>query len=116
MQTSHSIRVLIALDGLAAELVERQLRSEADFEVVGRARGAALLDEARRMQPDFVVLPLAAGGTPCDPSGLFDVVRKVKVLTLEKIGGRAFLSELIGDVSPGELADVLHRAAAREAL
>jgi hypothetical protein len=116
MQALSSIRVLLALDGLAAELLESRLREDADFEVVGRTDPDEMLTAASLTQPDFVVLPLPGPGESCEAADLFAAVGKVKVLTLEKTAGRAFLSELIGDVSPAELADALRRAFAREAL
>jgi DNA-binding NarL/FixJ family response regulator len=116
MQTLGSIRVLLALDGLAGDLLESRLREDADFELVGRAGEDDVLEVARRTQPDFVVLPLPEAGARCDAADLFAAVSKVKVLTLEKTAGQAYLSELIGDVSPAELADALRRAVARGGL
>lgn len=113
MTVLSSIRVLLALDGLAADLLERQLRSEADFDLVGRTNPAAALSEAQRFGPDFIVLPLSADAPLDDTVELLEAVPRMRVLTLELAGGRSYLTELVGDVSPEELADALRRAAHR---
>jgi hypothetical protein len=112
----YPIRVLVALDGIAADLIERELRLDADFEVLGRTTVDALLDDARRTQPAFVVLPLAENAEAYTTPDVFSVVQKVKVLSVERSGGRAFLTELVGDVAPADIADTLRFVSAREAL
>ena len=113
MTVLSSIRVLLAVDGLAADLLERQLRREADFDLVGRTDPASALVQARRHQPDFIVLPLTADTRLQDTAELLDAVPRMKVLTLELAGGRSYLTELVDDVSPEELTDALRRAAQR---
>jgi hypothetical protein len=113
MTVLSSIRVLLALDGLAADLLERQLREEADFDLVGRTSPGAALSEARRFEPDFIVLPLTADAPLNDTVELLEAVPRMRVLTLELNGGRSFLTELVDDVPPDELADALRRAAHR---
>jgi hypothetical protein len=104
--------VLLAVDGLAADLLERRLREDADFDLVGRTVPAGALASARRTEPDFVVLPLACPPGE-DAAELLDALPRMKVLTLEGASGRAYLTELVGDVSPDELADALRLAARR---
>ena len=116
MQAPPAIRVLIALDGLAGDLLEQRLREDSGFELVGRTSPRGALDAGQRAQPDFVVLPLAEQAAACEPDGLLDTVERVKVVSLEAGRGRSYLTELVGDVSPDELAETLRRAAAREAL
>lgn len=113
MTVLRSIRVLLAFDGLAADLLERQLRGEDDFDLVGRTSPDSALSEARRHEPDFIVLPLTVDGRMSDTAELLVAVPRMKVLTLELAGGRSFLTELVDDVSPEELTDALRHAAQR---
>jgi hypothetical protein len=112
MTVLSSIRVLIALDGLAADLLERRLLRETDFDLVARTTAARALAEAQRVQPDFIVVPLA-GDRRLDAAELLEAVPRMKVLALELVGGRAFLTELVDDVAPDELIEALRRAAVR---
>ncbi len=114
MTLLRSIRVLLAADGLAADLLERQLRQDLDFEVVGRARAASALPAAQRYEPDFVVVPLC-GDLDRETVELLEAVPHMRVLALQSSRGRAFLTELLDDVSPDDLADALRRAADRRA-
>jgi hypothetical protein len=115
--TLGSIRVLLALDGLAADLLERRLEADEQFELVGRCSSPGrVLDAAMQTSPDFVVVPTPAAIEAPGTFDFFASADRVKVLTLETTGGRAFLTELIGDVSPDELATALRRAAEREEL
>jgi len=104
-----SIRVLLALDGLAGDLLERRLRRDATFDVVGRTHADLALAAAQRSRPDFVVIPISGGAA--DAVELLDAVPRMKVLGLETVDGRAYLIELLPDVSPDDLADALLRAA-----
>ena len=113
MTVLSSIRVLLALDGLSADLLERQLRNEIDFDLVGRTSPGDALTEARRFAPDFIVLPLTEDARLSDTVELLEAVPRMRVLALELAGGRSFLTELVDDVSPEELADALRRAAQR---
>ena len=113
MTILRSLRVLLAVDGLAADLLERQLRGEDDFDLVGRTHPESALDEARRHEPDFIVLPLTRTSRMSDTAELLEVVPRMRVLTLELTAGRSFLTELVDDVSPEELTDALRRAAQR---
>lgn len=67
-------------------------------------------------EPDFVVVSRSVPTCAPDTFDLFKARTVVRVLTLEKQRGEAFLTELIGDISPDELATALWRAAEREAL
>jgi hypothetical protein len=117
VQTLGAIRVLLAFDGIAADLLERRLDSDEAFELVGRCSSPGLvLDAALQTKPHFVVVPRPAAIGAAETFDFFAADERVKVLTLETTGGRAFLTELIGDVSPDELAAALRRAAEREAL
>ena len=110
MTLLRSIRVLLAADGLAADLLERRLREDADFDVVGRVEAVSALPAAQRYDPDFVVIPL---GGPLDRETveLLEAVPRMRVLSLQIDRGRAFLTELLDDVAPDDLADALRRAA-----
>ena len=82
-----SIRVLVALDGLAGDLLERRLRVDTAFDVVGRTHAEFALAAAQRAQPDFVVIPFGRDGA--DAIELLDAVPRMKVLGLETVDGRA---------------------------
>src|SRR6058998_556050 len=110
MTLLHPIRVLLAADGLAADLLELRLRDDADFDVVGRARADAALPAAQRSEPDFVVIPLGED-LHAETVELLDAVPRMRVLSLETRQGRAYLTELLDDVSPDDLADALRHAA-----
>jgi hypothetical protein len=108
MNAIASIRVLLAVDGLAGDLIERRLRADDAFDVIGRTHPKLVLGAAQHSRPDFVVIPL---GDP--PFELLDAVPRMKVLGLEVVAGRAYLTELLRDVSPDDLAAALRRASAR---
>lgn len=112
-----AIRVLLAANGLAADLLERRLRGDRDFELVGRcADPDRLLEAARQTRPDFVVVVAREPRLRSEAVDLFDSNPTVKVLTLESAAGRAYLCELISDVGPDEIVEALRRAATREQL
>src|SRR3954467_11808226 len=103
-----SIRVLVAIDGLAGDLLERRLRRDVAFEVIGRTHAELAHPTAQRSQPDFVLIPFLAGAG--DAVDLLDAVPRMKVLALETVDGRAYLTELLRDVSPDDVAEALRRA------
>lgn len=115
MTVLGSIRVLIALDGLAADMLERRLREETDFDLIARTSATHALEEAQRIAPDFIVVPIAADRR-LDAVELLEAVPHMKVLALELAGARSFLTELVPDVSPDELVDALRHAAVRRAV
>lgn len=112
MTVLGSIRVLIAVEGLAADMLERRLQRETDFELVPRASAPQALAAAQQTTPDFIVVPLA-DDRRLDAVDLLEAVPRMKVLALELSGGRSFLTELVDDVPPDELIDTLRRAAQR---
>ena len=117
MPSSDSIRVLLAVEGLAGDLLERSLREHGGFDVLDRLGDiSTIAHRARSTHPDFVVFGISEPGAPCEAARLFGDDPGVKVLTLETNSGRAVLCELIGDVAPDELVDALRRAADRGGL
>jgi DNA-binding NarL/FixJ family response regulator len=104
---AHSpIRILVAADGLAADLLECRLSQDPAFMLVGRTAPELALACAQSTEPDFVVLPLRHDM----PTDLLDSVPRVKVLSLERASGRAYLTQLLVDVTPDELAEALRLA------
>jgi hypothetical protein len=117
MPSSDSIRVLLAVEGLAGDLLERSLREHGGFEVLERTGDpSTVAHRARSTRPDFVVVGISEPGAPCEAGRLFGDEPDVKVVTLETTSGRAVLCELIGDLPPDELVAVLRRAADRGGL
>ena len=110
MTLLSSIRVLLAVDGLAADLLERRLRDDVEFDLVGRTHASLALEAAQRFRPDFIVIPFLPGGQD-DTADLLDAVPRMRVLSLQSKQGRAYLTELFDDVAPDDLADALRRAA-----
>jgi hypothetical protein len=108
MTVLRSIRVLVAIDGLAGDLLERRLRGDVAFEVVGRTPAELARAMAQRSQPDFVIIPFLPDGD--DPVELLDAVPRMKVLAIETVDGHAYLTELLRDVSPDDVAEALRRA------
>jgi DNA-binding NarL/FixJ family response regulator len=98
-------------------MLELRLRESRDFELVGRATESDdILELARAATPDFIVLGVE-GALPLNGSSeIFSDDPKVRVLALETRAGRAFLCELVRDVSPDDVVEVLRRAAGRGAL
>jgi DNA-binding NarL/FixJ family response regulator len=103
--------LLVGLQPLLSDLLERSLRAQHDFRIFGRCSEKDAVELARETKPDVVIL---ATSTPrAVPHRIFEAHPSAKILCIETGSGRTSLCELIGDPVPEELVDVIRTAVTR---
>jgi len=102
--------LLVGLPPLVLDLVEPPLRAQHDFRIFGPCEEEAQLAVARETRPHVIIMA-APNARNADTHRFFDADPAVKVLCLETRSGRAFLYELLGDISSEELVEAIRRAA-----
>jgi DNA-binding NarL/FixJ family response regulator len=115
----HAIRILlVAMPHLMCDILEQGLRTQPELEVVGVLDSlSSLATEARRAQPDVLVLGVDGQQLPPECGPVFAQRPDLRVFAIELDAAEAALYELrprrvpLGSVSPAALAVAIRDAA-----
>ncbi len=115
----QSIRVVTAaLPRILSDIIRTVFESAGDIRLIGQAANyAELLDLARRLHPDVVIMGMDESGPPDLGWDLYGNDPRLRVLGVVGEGRQTFVYELrpqrtpLGELSPDELVSAVRRLA-----
>lgn len=112
--------IVVDMPRLVRDLIERAIVAQPDMTLLAVLESPRqMVQAARAMRPDFVVIGLKAKALPTECRQLMAEHPTLRLLGIEAVAGEAHLYELrphreaLGEVSPGDVVSVIRGAARR---
>jgi chemotaxis response regulator CheB len=112
--------IVVDMPRLVRDLIERAIVAQPDMTLLAVLESPRqMVQAARAMRPDFVVIGLKARALPTECRQLMAEHPTLRLLGIEAVAGEAHLYELrphreaLGEVSPGDVVSVIRGAARR---
>ena len=112
--------IVVDMPRLVRDLIERAIVAQPDMTLLAMLESPRqMVQAARAMRPDFVVIGLKAKALPSECRELMAEHPTVRLLGIEAVAGEAHLYELrphreaLGEVSPVDVVSVIRGAARR---